>query len=901
MKNKTNWISTYFIVLLLVSFMVGFFGCAPKSTVNQSTMTTDIDAEDLPKEKVITQIETTENEKTGVVLIKGNHLLTYTSVKQPFPVGVLLYFPETALKNIEKVFSPESEIIDSIKTSEITESEKGTTSRVEISLKKDIPYEVTREGTDLKIVFDKKGKVDTKAPVATSPKSEVKAIAAASMLKSVQAKNLKEGVEITIKADGSIKDYKSFAIENPARIVFDVFNIKTPYKKEQSVAVKSKYVSKVRHYGYPHKVRFVIDTTKENLESFSASSVKDGLVISVGKGLAKKAGSTVVAKAQEKKEVIEKTNTADKESKKTPIITDNSEAAWVNRIDFTGEDAGKSTIIIGTTQPVQYDMKKVSDRKLQLELMHTKLPDYRKRPLITTRFESAVDRITPYQTARMKDKSIVSIELREFVPYVVKQEDNLIYISFEASSIPPKPFEAANLPSWEQVLSQVPAETEIKEEIKSARSPLELRTIKDKEEPETYSKWTGEPIALDFYQTDIKHVLRIMKEVSGKNFAIDKDVKGSVTLSFDKPVPWDQVLDLILRMNNLGMIYEGDIIRIAQLDTISEEKKRRRAELNEMLKANQEKKDLEPLVTEYITVSYSNVKSEILPHVKGILTKNRGQATADQRNNQLIVTDTTDTIQKVKDLVRRIDRVTPQVIIEARVVEANTTFSREVGFDWGLITLGPYTGLFGYTGTSLTLNLTADNSPISPATGSVFFDILGADWSIVDASISANESEGNTKIISSPKIMTLDNKKATIKQGIAVPYFEESASGGTTVKFVDVDLQLDVTPHVTPDNRISVQILIKNNEIGDVVQTSNTTAVSVSTKEAKTELLVNDGDTVVIGGIYKVTKNYAEGGIPGLRNVPFLGWLFKTGRTQEQKQELLIFLSPRIIQLEYRG
>ncbi|MBW1642816.1 MAG: type IV pilus secretin PilQ [Deltaproteobacteria bacterium] len=880
-----NRFSIHIIILFLLAFMISFFGCAPQSTVKQ----TRIDAEDLPKEKVITGIEATENDNTGVVLIKGNHLLTYTSVKQPFPVGVLLYFPETTLKNIEKIFSPESEVIDSIKTSEITEAEKSTTSRIEISLKGDFPYEVTREGTDLKIVFEKSIKTIAKAPGVTSGKKiNDKALPPASVLKEVQTKKLKESVEISIKADGAIKDYKSFVIENPARIVFDVFNIKTPYKKEQSVSVKSKYVSKVRHYGYPNKVRFVLDTTKDNLSAFSASPVKDGLLITVGKkGVGPDLAVAKKVPVEDKKPV--------KKNDKTPIKIDDSKTAWVNRVDFTGEDAGKSTIIIGTTRPVKYDLKKISDRKLQLELINTKLPDYRKRPLITTRFESAVDRITPFQTARMKKNSMVAIELREFVPYVIKQEDNLIFISFDASSIPPKPFEAANLPSWEQVLSQVPAETEIK------KSSIVEKTIKtDKTTPATFKKWTGEPIALDFYQTDIKHVLRIMKEVSGKNFAIDKDVKGSVTLSFDKPVPWDQVLDLILRMNNLGMLYEGDIIRIAQLDTISKEKKRRRSELNAMLKANQEKKDLEPLVTEYITVAYSNVKSEILPHVKGVLTKKRGRATADTRNNQIIVTDTVDRIEMVKDLIQRIDRVTPQVIIEARVVEANTRFTREVGFDWGNITIGPYTGLFGYTGTSITFDLSADNSPPGGSTGTAGFSfekLTGIPFSIIDAKIQANESENNTKIISSPKIMTLDNKKATIKQGIDYPYEEESASGGTTIKFKKVDLQLDVTPHVTPDNRISLKISVKNNEIGEIIDGK----VSVTTKEAETELLINDGDTVVIGGIYKVTRTGGESGVPGLRRIPFLGWLFKTGRTSEQKAELLIFISPRIIQLEYKG
>jgi type IV pilus assembly protein PilQ len=230
MKIQMSKLLGYCTVFFLLIFMISIFGCVPKSTVKQSS----IDTEDLPKEKVIREIKAIENDKSSVVLIKGNHLLTYTSVKQPFPVGVLLYFPETNLSNIKKVYSPKSDIIDSIKSTEL--SGKGTTSRIEISLKKDMAYEVTREGTDLKIVFDKtKPSLIVKSDKKSAKKKSAKTMPLASLLKEVRTKKLKKSVEIIIKADGSIKDFKSFSIENPARIVFDIFNVKTPYKKEQSV------------------------------------------------------------------------------------------------------------------------------------------------------------------------------------------------------------------------------------------------------------------------------------------------------------------------------------------------------------------------------------------------------------------------------------------------------------------------------------------------------------------------------------------------------------------------------------------------------------------------------------------------------------------------------------------
>ncbi|MBW1754451.1 MAG: type IV pilus secretin PilQ [Deltaproteobacteria bacterium] len=405
--------------------------------------------------------------------------------------------------------------------------------------------------------------------------------------------------------------------------------------------------------------------------------------------------------------------------------------------------------------------------------------------------------------------------------------------------------------------------------------------------------FTGEKIALNFYDTDIKNVFRILMNVSGKNFAIDKDVKGKVTLTLDKPVPWDQVLDLVLKMNRLGVAYEGDIVRIATLKTLKAENAYQQAKFASDKKLIEHEKALEPLITEYIPISYADASSDILPHI--VLTEGRGSVTVDVRNNQIIITDVSENVEQAKETIKQIDKVTPQVIIEARIVEATSTFSRQIGSLWG-VTGGPkyQPGLDG--------NLAWDMSAMNPAPSigeiGVQFTSLGSSaFELLDLRLQASESEGQIKIVSSPRVLTLDNTAASIKQGLAYPYNKLDADGNTVTEFKDIALQLDVTPHVTPDNRIAMKINVQNNEVGALIAGQ----ISFTTKEAQTELLVDDGDTIIIAGIRKTRKDTGESGVPGLRRIPILGWLFKSKTKSDDLEELLIFITPRIVTLEQRA
>jgi type IV pilus assembly protein PilQ len=368
-------------------------------------------------------------------------------------------------------------------------------------------------------------------------------------------------------------------------------------------------------------------------------------------------------------------------------------------------------------------------------------------------------------------------------------------------------------------------------------------------------------------------------------------------MTLEKPVPWDQVLYLVLKMNGLGMSQEGDIIRIATLSTLTSEEKARQEMVAAEQKSRQVVEALEPLVTEYIPVNYSDAKAEVLPHIQKLLTEKRGSISVDVRNNQIIVTDVAAKVKQIREVVNKIDTVTPQVIIEAKVVEVNTDYTNELGIDWSA-TIGPYTsGNLGLSG-SLTGDV-AMNFPAAGAASAIGFSFQRLSPNVpvlLDAQLNAVEARNEGKVISAPKIVTLDNKQAKIKQGIEFPYLERDASGNATVKFKNIDLLLEVTPTVTPDDRILMKIFITKNDIATI-----TAGVpSLSTNEAQTELLVNDGDTIVIGGILKTTNQSSMIGWPGLNRVPLLGWLFKTESKTQDTRELLIFITPRIVQLEQR-
>ncbi len=937
-RSSRAW-SASLSICILATLMVGAaWGQTAGEAGNETPAPSDL--------KRITSIVTFENAEAMHVMIEGL-ALTYTSVRQPSPLSVIFYFPGTVLGDVETDLYPGGDVISSIKASEAAGEGEEPTARVEIALKKDLAHDIREdgEGAGLTISFLKNGE-------ASSADSAAGAVG----LRAIVPTPVENGVNILVETDGPVKDYDAFNIENPPRIVFDVFNVSSPYTKEQSVPVDTIWVKRIRHYGHENKLRIVLDTQEEYLAGYSAAPVENGLLITVSEN-ASPAGSTPEAMEEapapptamapepeaprevmapepeapreamepepeaaaeaaapepaeamepEPAEAMEPEPAEAMEPLPKPIpVYDESKPAWVNRIDFSSEAAGRSTLIVGATRPVKYDVTKSVDNKnvLLLTLHDANIPEYRKRPLITTRFESAVDRITPVQKPSMGNSSVLVIELRESVPYAHEQSDDLILVHFDASSIPPRPLEEAKLPAWKEILTR----TEIPrvEEDESAPSDAPGGSDEFDMDSDRPREYTGEKIALDFYETDIKNVFRILREVSGKNFAIDKNVKGRVTLTLEKPVPWDQVLDLVLKMNQLGMVFEGNIIRIATLETIMREVTDKQARIRARRKARDEAKKLEPLTTRFFSINYSSAGKEIAPHIKKIKSK-RGTISVDSRNNQIILTDIEEVIEKARELIRKIDQVTPQVLIEARVVEVNSDFSKELGIAWSMeggigaddanAGIGPQRGydtLGGTYGYQTAMNFLAAGA--NSGIGFNFTKIFGSPL-VINATLNALETQSKAHVLSSPKILTMDNKKATIKQGLEVPYLERDDSGGATVSFKQVDLLLEVVPSITPDDRISMEVKITKNDLAGF----QFGVPIISTNEANTELLVNDGDTIVIGGIITAKYSDAGQGFPGLNKVPVVEWLFQNNNTQSKNNELLIFITPTIVKLKQR-
>ena len=559
-----------------------------------------------------------------------------------------------------------------------------------------------------------------------------------------------------------------------------------------------------------------------------------------------------------------------------------SGGALVTDLQLNTDDKGRSDIRVETDQPVEYATSWESDTQVNLWLKNTKIPSQHKHLLPASYSNSPIESISSVEQGAGEGDSKISILLKEKVPFQVLQEEGQLSLTFEpslhASSTLGKGFETAGYRH-------------------SAHGGMDSSAGAGKKKYPAMAKprpkYTGEKIKLDFYETDIKNVFRILRSVSGKNFAVDKNVTGSVTLTLDKPVPWDQVLDLVLKMNGLGKKYENNVIRIATLDTLKREEQNLQELLKARKKAIDQQKSLEPLFTEYIPINYSDAAANIQPNITPLLTENRGKISVDKRTNLIIVTDTRGKINQIRDMIYRLDTVTPQIMIEAKIVEVTKRFSRSIGL--GLTVADDSTVTAGFANDyNVSVNQPSGNGV---STDISFFRIFGSSRAALNARLEASEENGTVRIVSSPRILTLDHKTAKIKQGVEYAYLERDDSGGSSVRFKDIDLLLEVTPHVTPDQRISMTLMLTKNDISSITSSG---APTLSTNEAETELLVNNHETVVIGGIVKSRTNQDNKSLPFLSQVPLLNTLFGTDLKEEDRNELLIFLTPTIVQLEQK-
>jgi len=415
------------------------------------------------------------------------------------------------------------------------------------------------------------------------------------------------------------------------------------------------------------------------------------------------------------------------------------------------------------------------------------------------------------------------------------------------------------------------------------------------------SQYEGEPISLDFQDVPVRQVLQIIAKVNGFNLVTTDTVTGNVSISLTG-VPWDQALDMILKIKGLDKRQEGNILLIAPSEELSQRE-------TQKLQSDQQVAQLAPLASASITVNYAKAAelSQILKAEEGaggILTE-RGTVTVDSRTNTILVRDTQASIDEARRVIESLDIPVKQVLIESRMVTVRDNVDEQLGVRWGFSDRQDDNGVSGSLSGADTIasgNVPAlgdrlnVNLPVASAAGSIGFQIASlADGTILDLELSALESENKGEIIASPRITVANQQEAYIEQGTEIPYSQATSSGATSVEFKKAVLSLKVTPHITPDNRIILDLIVTQDTRGETVQTATGDAVAIDTQEIKTQVLVENGETIVLGGIFQQVNSNDVSKVPLFGDLPVVGALFRNSSTVYQKRELLIFVTPKIV------
>ncbi len=446
---------------------------------------------------------------------------------------------------------------------------------------------------------------------------------------------------------------------------------------------------------------------------------------------------------------------------------------------------------------------------------------------------------------------------------------------------------------------------------------VEVKPVAERTTAETTENefgFEGEKLSLNFQNIEVRAVLQLLADFNGMNLVTSDTVTGNLTLRL-KNVPWDQALDIILKTKGLGMRQNGNVMLIAPAAEIAAREKQE-------LEARRQLVELEPLYSEIFEVNFAKATdmAEILTTTQGQTTagssaggflSDRGSVVVDQRTNSLLLRDTARNLADVRKLIEKLDIPVRQVLIESRIVIANNDFTKELGVRFGTSaesgtlgagTSGSLEGLqvpannldavvptnqAGLRGQDLNVNL-----PVANPAGTIALALaklpLGA---VLELELSAMQEEGKGEIISTPRVITSNQKQATIEQGTEIPYQEASSSGATSVSFKEALLKLDVTPQITPDDRIVMDLEVNKDEVGAIFLG----VPSIDTRSVRTQVLVDNGETVVLGGIYEQTSRTESTRVPFFGDLPYVGFLFKTNLNEDRQRELLVFVTPKII------
>ena len=814
------------------------------------------------------------------VAIRGSQKPEFSLFRLASPTRVVIDMPNADVSGAQV---PRSFAADSL-VSDITTTEfrgrNGPVGRVVIVMRGEVELDAKAVGSAVILKAHRAAggaatvaPASVPAPTVPAPSASVKAdapvieitgddapSAKAKRILGIEAREEGAGSLVKIKTDGEIARYEVEEAKAPSRLVVDVYGVSVEKGLERSFSATA--LTRARTWGYDDHVRVVLDARDggDVLPQYDVASTNEGLAI-LFKGGVEASPSSGKAAALELR----------------GVTFDKKNGFWRLKAEAGGAVAVRT-------------VKNAPDEKvIALDGVHAKASLFGSRNLAGGPIR---DVVIAKDEAR-KDSIRIRLELNEDIEHSVWQKDGAVYWDVRAAGAAPAVADARGAAG---------------ERVQPSAAPFSTGSITFATEGLAAATYHGKKVTIDLQDADIVNVVRLIGDVSGKNVVVGEDVKGKVTLKL-KNVPWDQALDVILKTKDLGQETRGGIIRVVPQAKLDAEREAR-------LKLQEEREKKLPTTVRLIPVNYA-VAKEMKDQVAGLLSA-RGKVSIDDRTNVIIVEDIRDNLDQAERLVRTLDTQTPQVLIEARMVEGSTTFSRSLGIQWGGglffsqrggnptgLVFPNNVGVVGGADNGVQLAGTPQPGTFFPSNFAVNLPANGTSSGIglnlgsignvgfINARLSAAEASGEARVISAPRVTTLNNKRARITQGtdISVPIVTANQLNIQTVKAA---LELDVTPHVTADGSILMAITMTN-DVPQFEQQVGDAPPPVSTKEAETEMLVRDGDTAVIGGIYTRTsgENYVQ--TPFLGSIPIIGWLFKSVTENDNRTEMLVFITPRIV------
>ncbi|WP_177166773.1 type IV pilus secretin PilQ [Allopseudospirillum japonicum] len=678
----------------------------------------------------------------------------------------------------------------------------------------------------------------------------------ASQLKQVRFISLPGNqLEVRLEFDQGLPSYSDYLIKDPARIVLDLQGtdnqLDSRYFELGLMTVRSISVLEAQN-----TTRLVFKLNQS--QDYRLRATGQMLVITIGEpeALAATDKAPKPAPPAAKPAASTLVDTSQQAVTSTPPTAPTQSVPEVTHVAFQRGEKGQAQVKINLSDPkVRLDVARVG-KDISVHLPDLHLPQHLQKRLDVLDFATSVQYVDIRQIG-----NDVLIQLRN--------QGDFSYLAYQTDT---------------QLTIDV--HTLTREESDAERRAL--------------FPYTGEKINLSFQNVDVRSILQLLAENAEKNLVVSDSVEGDITLQL-REVPWDQALDIVLRTKGLDKRDVGNVLMIMQLGELAEMEQK-------VVKANKQSNELAPLITEYLQIRYAKAKEivDLLNEGKGSdgasgLLTGRGFAIVDQRTNTLIIRDTAEKLSEVRQLLSRLDMPVRQVQIDARLVIARTNVNKELGVRWGASNIGKnvsYTPL-NPDGTQADdpvfvvdgANIGMGPVSIDSFTNSFTFGYLGKNI-LLDLELSAIESDGRGEIISQPKVITADQKKAIIKAGKQIPYEEATASGATNIEFKDAVLSLEVTPQITPDDRIIMDLKITQDSVAEILPNGSP---AIDTNSVETQVLVGNGETVVLGGVFKselVNKLYKT---PFLGDLPVVGNLFRSSSDQHEKVELLIFITPKLI------